>query len=37
MAAKGLMADRVMLRKPAETGSGGSPAEARRVEIRLID
>lgn len=35
--AQGLAADRVMLRKPAETGAGGAPEEARRVEIRLVD
>ncbi len=35
--AKGLAAERVLLRKPAETGAGGAPEEARRVEIRLVD
>jgi outer membrane protein OmpA-like peptidoglycan-associated protein len=37
LASNGLSADRIVLRKPSETGSGGSPEEARRVEIRLID
>jgi outer membrane protein OmpA-like peptidoglycan-associated protein len=35
--ARGLAPERVLLRKPAETGAGGPPEEARRVEIRLID
>lgn len=34
---KGVAADRIVLRKPAETGTGGAPEEARRVEIRLVD
>ncbi len=35
--AKGVAADRIVLRKPAETGVDGAPEEARRVEIRLVD
>ena len=35
--AKGLAAERILLRKPAETGAGGPAEEARRVEIRLVE
>ncbi len=35
--AKGVAAERIVLRKPAETGVGGPAEEARRVEIRLVD
>jgi outer membrane protein OmpA-like peptidoglycan-associated protein len=35
--AKGLAAERILLRKPAETGVGGPAEEARRVEIRLVE
>lgn len=35
--AKGLAAERILLRKPENTGASGTPEEARRVEIRLVD
>jgi K(+)-stimulated pyrophosphate-energized sodium pump len=35
--AKGLAADRVVLRKPEQTAADGPPEDARRVEIRLAD
>jgi outer membrane protein OmpA-like peptidoglycan-associated protein len=33
---RGVAADRIVLRKPEQTSAEGSPAEARRVEIRLV-
>ncbi len=35
--ALGVPADRIALRKPAQTGEGGAAEEARRVELRMVD
>lgn len=34
---RGVAADRIVLRKPEQTAADGPAAEARRVEIRLVD
>jgi outer membrane protein OmpA-like peptidoglycan-associated protein len=34
--ARGVPAERIVLRKPEQTSAGGPPEEARRVEIRLV-
>lgn len=34
--ARGVAAERIVLRKPEQTAADGPPAEARRVEIRLV-